>query len=172
MMPNTQKETTMRRIVLAAFALTVLAACQPATTELTDQQRGELAAEVELLHGQFWDEWRAADVHGGMSYYLNSPEFAFAMEGQLLNGFEATHDVVHEMFTNIASQTITFAESQTAVLAPNVVYVREQGVYSLTDTLGVTGPEMAFAFTANWVRSNGEWKIYFAHESAPTPETP
>ena len=82
----------MRRIVLAAFALTVFAACQPATNELTDNQKGEIAAEVELLHGQFWDAWRETDVARGMSYYRNSPDFTFTREGEPLNGFAALNE--------------------------------------------------------------------------------
>ena len=61
--------------VFAAFALTVLAACQPATTELTDQQKAEIAAEVELRHDQYWDAWRVVDRDRGMSFFRNSPEW-------------------------------------------------------------------------------------------------
>ena len=82
----------MRRFVFAAFAVTVFAACQPASTELTDYQKAEIAAEVELLHGQFWDAWRAADVDRGLSYYPNTPEAAYATEGELFYGSAAVED--------------------------------------------------------------------------------
>ena len=161
----------MRRFVLAAFALTVFAACQPATTELTVEQKAEIAAEVELVHGQLWDAWRETDLHRGMDYYRNSPEFTFAMEGQLFNGYDALHDAAHEMFASTASQTITLAESQTTVLAPDVVCVMEQGIGAATDTLGVTGPANPFAFTAIWVLRDGEWKVDLAHFSNPATES-
>jgi heat shock protein HslJ len=159
----------MRRIVYAAFALTVLAACQPASTELTDYQKHEIAAEVELLHGQFWEAWRVYDGRG-MSYYRDSPEFTFALDGQLLNGFDAVNDAVQS--SDVATQEITFNEVQITVLAPDVVCTMEQGTYTETDADGATGPETAFAFTAIWVRSDSEWKVHFAHASTPTPETP
>ncbi|NIN49579.1 MAG: hypothetical protein GTN62_05645 [Gemmatimonadales bacterium] len=56
------------------------------------------------------------------------------------------------------------------VLAPDVVCVTQLGTVSVTDTAGVTGPEIAFAYTAIWVRRNGEWKVLLGHESIPAPE--
>ena len=162
----------MRRFVFAGLlAVTVLSACQSANTEMTEVQRGEIAAEVELLHGQFLDATRAADVERVMSYFRNSPEFVVANGGQLIN-FAATYDAFQWAFTNIVSQTITNTESQTTVLAPNVVCIVEQAMGAKTDTLGVTGPETAFANTNIWVLRDGEWKINHMHLSSPTPETP
>ena len=159
----------MRRIVLAAFTLTVLAACQPATTELTEEQRNEIAAEVELLHGQFWDAWRVIDGRG-MIYYYNSPDFAFGVDGQLVHGWAALNDIVQS--SNVVTQEFTFNESLTTVLATDVVCVMEQGTYTETFDTGETGPETAFAFTAIWVRQGDEWKVHLGHASMPAPETP
>jgi hypothetical protein len=165
-------EVVMRRFVSALVAVIVFSACQPANTEMTDNQKGEIAAEVELLHGQMWDAWRAADVDRGMSYFYNSPTLTVAAEGQLTTGFDTLHDIVHPSHANTASQTITFSESQTTVLAQDIVYIMEQSMSAATDTLGVTGLESAFANTFIWVRQDGEWKIHFAHQSSPNAETP
>jgi ketosteroid isomerase-like protein len=160
----------MRRFVLAAFALTVLAACQPATTELTDYEKAEIAAEVELLHGQFWDAWRAWDFERGMSYYTNSPEFMFANEDQIVRGWDALNEGAQAM--DVESQTITFAESHTAVLASGVVQVVERGTYAVTNTEGESGPEHSFTCSATWVHQNSEWKVQFFHLAETTPENP
>jgi len=56
MQPVAPKETTVRRFVLPAFALTVLAACQPAATELTEEQKAvalEQAKAVVASHEEF-----------------------------------------------------------------------------------------------------------------------
>jgi uncharacterized protein (TIGR02246 family) len=162
----------MRRFVLTTFVLSVVLACQPATTELTDQQRGELAAEVELIHGQFWDTWRETDLDRGMSYYLNSPEYVFTYQGQMVSGYAAFRDLAENAFTGVASQTISFNESRTTVLAPDVVCITDQGTYAATDTEGVTGPASAFAFTTIWVNRDGEWKVHVATNSEPTVVSP
>ncbi len=159
----------MRRFFIAAFALPVLAACQPTSNELTDYQKGEIAAEVELIQGQFWDAWGVNDG-GGMSYYNNSPDLALSMEGQLVRGWATVNDIVES--SAWTTQEITINDSQITVLAPNVVYVMDQGTYTESFDTGETGPETAFAFTGIWVRQSGEWKVHFGHVSYPTPETP
>lgn len=162
----------MRRFVFAAFAMTVLAACQPATTELTEEQKAEITAEVELLHGQFWDAWAETDFERGMSYYLNSPEFTFTFQGQMISGYSAFWDFFESAFTNVASQTLSVDESKTTVLAADVVSVTVQGTYAPTDTAGVTAPESTLAFTTVWVKRDGEWKVHVASNSEPTVVNP
>ena len=162
----------MRRFVLAAFGLTIVAACQPTSIELTDYQKSEIAAEVQLLHDQFWDAWREASVDRGLSYYLNSPEFTAALEGQLIHGYAAFEDFARSAFANVASQSITIDDSQTTVMAHDVVCVIEHLTYAQTDGAGVTGPEYTAAITLAWVLRDGEWKVYHFHNSSPTPENP
>jgi len=162
----------MRRFVLAAFAFALVAACQPASNELTDYQKAEIAAEVELIHGQFWDAWRETDFEKGMSYYLNSPEFTFSYQGQMVSGYSAFRDLGESAFANVASQTISFAESKTTVLAADVVSITAQGTYVPTDTAGVTGAEATFAFTTVWVQRDGEWKVLVSSNSEPTVVSP
>lgn len=59
----------MRRFVIAALALTVLAACQPATTELTDYQKGEVAAEVMMVVDELMAAWNAEDATTSLSFF-------------------------------------------------------------------------------------------------------
>jgi ketosteroid isomerase-like protein len=158
-------EIPMRRFVFAALAVIVFSACQSANTELTVNQKGEIAAEVELLHGQFLDAWREADVERGMSYYLNSPDITWVSQEGTIVGFEAMHDAAQSMFTNVESQSITITELRTTVLATDVVYqvVRDRG--SQTNREGVIGPEGNNIFTYIWVQRNGEWKIQSGHST-------
>jgi hypothetical protein len=39
----------MSRFILTAFAVTALAACHPANTEMTEEQKAEIAAEVRAF---------------------------------------------------------------------------------------------------------------------------
>jgi len=172
----------MRRLVFVVMGLAVLAVAaavlrmtneptaQPATTELTEEQKAAIVDEVSAISAENLSAWRDADISIGMSYYHDSPDFTFALEGQLTHGFAAFGDLVDSVFANVASQTITLSEVQFTVLAPDVVYERAQGTFSPTDTTGVTGPESQYALTALWSRRNGEWKILFGHESFPPPE--
>jgi len=161
----------MRRLALAVPALAFLAACQPAPTDLTEEQKAEIAAEVNAINIEFFDAWRQADFDRGMSYYYDSPEFAFAYEGEVHYGYAEVEARFRPGMANVASQDITMTSSETMVLAPDVVCTMEAGTYSTTDTDGVTGPDGEFAVTSVWVRSNGEWKIHIGHESFQPPET-
>lgn len=161
----------MRRFVLTAFAMTVLAACQPATTELTDEQKAEIVAEVTAINEVFWDAWRAADVDRAFSYYYDSAEFVFAYEGVVYYGYAEVDANFRPGMANVASMSIMITSSVTTVLAADVVSTMDAGTYAVTDTAGVIGPELGFAVTSIWILREGEWKIHIGHESFPPPET-
>ena len=107
-----------------------------------------------------------------MSYFLDSPEFTFAFQGQMISGYSAFSDFFEAAFANVASQAISFTESKTTVMAADVVSVTTQGTYAPTDTAGVTAPASAFAFTTVWALRDGEWKVHVASNSEPTVVDP
>jgi hypothetical protein len=59
----------MRRVIIAAFALPLLAACQTATTELTEQQSAEIAAEIMMVVDGLMDAWNAEDATTSLSFF-------------------------------------------------------------------------------------------------------
>ena len=159
----------MRRLILPLVLMVV--ACQPATMELTEEQKAEIAAEVNALQADLWDAWREMDIDRALSFGRDVPEFMFAYEGQLWD-YAEFEEAARSVSADVESQTFTITESQTTVLAPDVVCITEQGTNVATDTMGETGPEVAFAITVIWVHRDGEWKIEHNHESHPTPEVP
>ena len=161
----------MRRFILAVFTMTVLVACQPATTELTEEQKAEIAAEATAINEVFWDAWRAADFEQGMSYFHNSPDLTFALDGTLIHGYDGVDATFRPVFAGVVSQVITIPDSRTFVLAPDVVCIMESGSYKATDTAGVATPELGFAVTTVWKHQGGEWKVRQVHESYPPTES-
>ena len=61
----------MRRFMLAAFAMTVLAACRPTTTELTEKQEAAIADTVRAVNAEFWSAMEAADFDGSQVRILS-----------------------------------------------------------------------------------------------------
>lgn len=159
----------MRRTILPLM-LFALVACQPPTTDLTDAEKTAIAEEVNAIHGQFWDVWRAMDVERGMAYYYDSPELTFGMDGSVLWGWGDGMEMTQSFAATTSAQIITIARSQTTVLTPQVVCITDQGTRAITDTAGVTGPALPFAFTAVWVLRDGEWRVHAAHASHGAPE--
>ena len=160
----------MRRFLLAAFALTVLAACQPATVELTEDQKAAISDTVNTLMTEYWDAERSADYDRARVYVHASSETVFACPtGRLFHPFEVFDSRSREVWGSIAEQDVQIAETRTTVLAPNVANVMQRGTFAVTDTSGVTLPETNFAFTALWVRQEGGWKMLQMHRSGPNP---
>ena len=162
----------MRRIVLAAFAVTVFVACQPATTELTEEQKAEIAAEVDMALDTHWDLFRQADYDRGIEYWEHSPEMAYVgVQGEIVMGFSTLDNLYRPFFATLASQEINIAERHFKTITRDAVYAMERGTLAQTDTSGVTGPTRPFAYTYLWMRTDAGWKISSAHMSDGDPET-
>ena len=159
------------RCMIFPLLLLVAVACQPVTMEMTDAEKATIAEEVNAINLDFWNSWREGDFDRGMTYYANSPDLAFAMEGVVDYGYAEIDAKYRPGFANVASQVLRVTHSQTTVLAPDVVCIMETATFSQTDHDGVTTPETDLALTAIWMLRDGEWKIHLAHESLPTPET-
>ena len=155
----------MRRMFLWSMAF-VFAACQPATVDLTAGERAVITDQVNARHTKMWDAFRAADFDRGIAFF-DATDLVYAYEGVVLD-YATMDELWRPAFASITSQTITFADSRTDVLAPGVVAITSSGTYAVTDTLGVTGPQAQFAVTEVWMRRDGEWKLQFVHESTPT----
>jgi hypothetical protein len=163
------QERIMRRFVLAAFALTVLVGCQPATTELTVEQKAEIAAEVSLRLNSFWDALKDADFDRIAVFIHQSPDLLMAADGAAFYGFATLESVYRPVVGSWASQELTVSNTNTVVLSPDVVYTMRVGTDAVTDTSGATGPTRPLIDTLVWGRHEGEWKIMFFHESHGAP---
>jgi uncharacterized protein (TIGR02246 family) len=155
----------MRRLALAVLSLVFLAACQPATTELTEEQRAEIEAEVSAANAELHDTWSAVDFDRAMSPLYDSPNAAWGFQGEIDFGREAIAAKWRPYFETLSSQSLTVTESRVSVLAPTVVCINEIITATATDTAGVAGPEQIYAVTTVWVRDDGEWKVHTGHES-------
>ena len=161
----------MHRLALAALSLAILAACQPATIELTEEQKTEIADEVNDVHVAMWDAWRAADLDRGMSFFDTSPDLGWGFAGEMRFRIDNITAWFRPMLAGVERQDITFDERRTVVLSDDVVCVMERGTYTAFDSAGATLGSSPLAATVVWTRRDGEWKIVAGHESTPAPET-
>lgn len=150
--------------VLALALVSATVSCQPATTGLTEQQKAEIAAEVDSVASDWWAAWAAVEYDRGMSFIDAGPEAAWT-------GYEGTIYTAAEMdrayrpfFAQLQSQDITFTDKRTVVLAPDVACTIRGYTALVTDTTGNTWPEVKNVETVVWVKRNGEWKVLVGHE--------
>ena len=162
----------MRRFVLAAFALTVLAACQPATTELTEEQKAEIAAEVRDVVGEYTDAIEAADLDGWMSYWSSEPEQFF--QGQpalfvnrltILPTMENIRTAWESAFDARSAHDLVAENEYVAVVGEDAALYVFDGTFSISDTLGNTTEPAPYTVSIVWVRQSGEWKVLHRHQS-------
>ena len=159
----------MRRFVLAAFALTVLAACQPATTELTEEQKAEIAAEVNLRSDMLWDELRQPDFDRLATFVHQTPGAFSVSNGRFTEWSPASDSITRAALAEWEDQVLWVSEARTVVLSPDVVYTMRVGTDSVTFRSGEATPTRPWAWTNLWVRRDGEWKVMYSHGSHPSP---
>jgi uncharacterized protein (TIGR02246 family) len=157
----------MRRHALVVLPLAFLAACQPATTELTDEQKAEIAAEVDSIQAEFMDAWKEGDFERAITYYYDSPDLTVAIDGTIEHGYAEIMAKARPGYTQVASMDITITSSETIVLAQDVACKVEGGIMTATFKNGFTTPEQSYVYTPVWVSREGEWKIHVMHESFP-----
>ena len=145
----------MRRTVLAAFALTVLAACQPATTELTEEQKAEAVQALADSWAGFKEAVENEDYDGWAAYWTQD---AWVLEpGQDLRG-DALFDAVREMFASGIDISIFDEEPFETFVHGDVAY--QIGQFDEAFQLPGAEPEEVHNYNfIRWVKEDGVWKI-------------
>ena len=161
----------MRRIVLAAFALGVLAACQPTATELTEVQKGAIADTVRQLADTYFADARALDFDGMMATYAS--ELVWAENGALGANRDSLATAWRGFFAAIREVTSgNWGEVHVKVLSPTTAVYTASFDWVAVDTSGAaTGSHGVW--TAVWEQTAEGWKIVYGHESyvpLPAPE--
>ncbi|UCG84848.1 MAG: nuclear transport factor 2 family protein [Gemmatimonadota bacterium] len=159
----------MRRLPLAVLSLAFLAACQPATTELTEEQKAEIAEELTRLYTESVIAINQLDAEGWLSYFENSEDLTIAVYGGFYKSYSAYADTVKAHWAPLASGEIDWGDLNIQVLAPNVAVVTSVFDYTATDTAGVTAP-FSGTWTAVWVEQDGNWKMVNVAETLPPAE--
>jgi ketosteroid isomerase-like protein len=155
----------MRRIVLSAFALIVLAACQPTVTELTDAERAAIRDTVTQLADDVFDTFKALDVDGFMTPY--GPEFIWAENGVLGTNRDSLVGAWSGVFAGIQEVTSgEWGEAHVDVLGPDAAVFTATFGWTGVDTSGAE-MEVTGVWTTIWARTNEGWKIIHGHESMP-----
>jgi len=148
----------MRRITLAAVSLAFLAtACQPATTELTDEQKADIAAAVEQAATESFNVWLQEDVEGTLE------TFSFQMGAPWANweSRDEARSFYENSFELFDYEQISTSGWDVHVLAPNVAGATATYEFTRADSAG-TVVNRGGRFTTVWVLEDGSWKMISA----------
>ncbi len=158
----------MRRVMPSLMLLAVVA-CQPASVDLTDEQKAEIAAEVDSLTNEWWAAWEVFDFDRGLSFFPDGQDIVWAGAGaRTVYSPAEGREVWGPGVTGLQRQDLEFTNSRTVVLAPDIVWTLREGNGTAIDTTGAVVYEGQFIETAVWVKRNGEWKIMLGHDNDAT----
>jgi len=94
----------MRRLTLSVLSLAVLAACQPATTELTEEQRSAIADTARQIQLEHYAAAERLDVAAVANNFTE--DGVVASNGVLMQG-EAVAGYVANLYGGLQALTVT-----------------------------------------------------------------
>lgn len=145
----------MRCSAIAAVSSTFLvAACQPATLELTAEQKAEIEAAVLEASVEYTEVFHSEDIEGYMSF---ASDWAQSPWGccETLDGLRA---FVSNNWERWEFEDFDNGEMSVSVLGPDAAVVSFTQTGVQIDTTGVRRETMSdLAFL--WVREAGQWKL-------------
>ncbi len=146
----------MRRFRYVVFTVCIFAACQPATTELTEGQKAEIAETVMQANADYWAAWaRMEDVDEYTAYYSDKYGHFPLVRFESL---EAHRSGVIELWGGLRPWEIQQMEMGVRVLSHDEAFLAGSAVSLLTDTTGATEVwEQDYAYV--WVREDAGWKL-------------
>ncbi len=161
----------MPRLVLGVLSLAFLAACQPATTELTEERRAAIAEELTQAFDGYAAAVRQLDQDGVLSFFQQSEDVAFAEYGAITLSWSALAEFVRQNWPMYASvENFQWGDLHIQALAPHIAAVTTTFDFAASDTTGAA-IAVSGTFSTVWVQTAGEWKIVNLAETFPTPET-
>jgi ketosteroid isomerase-like protein len=149
----------MHRFALAAFALTTLVACQPGTTDLTEDQKAEIAGAIEQRVEGYMEAVKRYDADWLLNFWADVDGFVYAEDGNLVFGHDAianpTRDWIAALETVIQAE---FSNGHTFVLAPDAACHTTEYQWSVVTTEGDTLSSRG-SWTYVFKQFDGEWKV-------------
>ncbi len=143
----------MRRSILLAVAFSIAAiACQPASTELTEEQDAAIADSVTQLSAEMQTAFDNEDA--AYFDYVSDWTTSSAVGNRFI---EAGRSFVQENIWPNNTQTSESGETRTRVLGPDAVVVERAQVNIITDSAGET-QEYDVLLLELWVREDAGWK--------------
>jgi len=144
----------VRRMILPLMLLVV--ACQPATMELTEEQKAEIETAVLEASVAYTEVFHGEDSDGYMSFasdWAGSPWGSAETLDELRTGVQAQWDRWDFEFEN--------GEMKVMVLGPDaaaVTFTQEQVRIDSAEVRQETAHKLTFV----WVREAGQWKLLVA----------
>jgi hypothetical protein len=146
--------------------LVFLAACQPATTELTEERRAAIVEELTQAFDAYADVVRQLDHDALMVRFTpQTDHVAWAHQGAVTRSWTDIAEVVGQNWAMFASvESFAWGDLHVQALASNIAVVATTFDFAASDT---TGAPVALngTFSTVWLQTDSEWKIVNSAET-------
>ena len=142
----------MRRLIFVALASAVLTACQPATSELTEEQRAAIADSVVQVSAEMQSAFDSENPE-----YFNYFADWVTSSSVGSRSIEMTRSGTLQDYWPNFDQTSEAGETRTLVLGPDIVVLERAQVNTVTDSTGNT-TAYDVRLSELWVRENDTWR--------------
>ncbi len=152
----------MARITLAALTLVgVVAACQPAQPELTEEHRLALIDTLMGVQRDMISAARAVDADAVLSFFDST---AGVIMGTEYFSYPRFAERVRSAYAAMEGQVVNWHPAKVSVISRDMVAMTLGG-RAATIAAGDTSETVAVAWTEVLVRSDSGWKVLHAHQS-------
>lgn len=148
----------LKNIVVAAAALSVLAACATPTLSGTAHTMAATDAEEAQILKILDDQeaaWNRGDIDGYMQYYWQSPDLRFASGGTVVRGWQPTKDRYLARYANRALMGTLSTTGHDINLLGSGTDAIAHGAWALARD----GDAPSGLYTLIMRKIDGEWKI-------------
>lgn len=149
---------------LAAAALLVSTACQPAAQPFNPDDPAVVAA-VDSILKHAMEGSATANADQVLAMAEGGADFTFITGDVFLSGFESIRDAFRTTYAGIKRQDQVVDEMKVRLLAPDVALLAVVGEGTYTDLAGWTSPPVGIGLTVVFVREGGQWRARHAHQS-------
>jgi ketosteroid isomerase-like protein len=143
--------------MILPLMLLVFAACQPATMELTEEQKATIADAVREANADYWAAWaRMEDFDEYAGHYSDRSVFFPLVDAE---SREAHRSVVMGLWSRLnAWEVQEMPQPDVLVLGADGAFLEGSAVSLLTDTTGAT-EEWVQTYSSVWVREESGWRM-------------
>lgn len=158
----------MRRFIFAGFALTVLAACQPATSEFTEEQKAEIEIAVRQVVDDMYAGARAVDIERILTHWGQQDGLCVFTTilpcSEVLESYRQAWTTDSEV--RLERQEMDGEDIRVMALSPTVALMarttEENRAYYTNGDVG----RARFSTLTVFVLENGEWKAHSALQAS------
>lgn len=154
-------------------AVIMLTACHPAPPAvMTDAERQAIAQEIHQRTLGWMTADSLGDMNASIAYFVQDSSAHWVGDSALFlsrltlyPSKAAVREWFESFFVDGRAMSWSLGGESVFVLSPDHAVQVFEGTYSVRDSNGNAGPDVATTVTTVWVREAAEWRILHCHQS-------